>query len=173
MAQEDTRAGHPRTIGGPVGVRLCRPAYDRRVAHGESEPILVELTVPQRVAERGLVDGLIVPTGQFAGERRLDPALSGEQIADFLADAAHRPDGFVAHADDGAQALAILAGTVAALCGEDIRTALNSPDIAFLNGLSSGAADAVREILLGIESETPAAVEGALRAALRPAGLGG
>ncbi|NKY36219.1 hypothetical protein HGA13_24575 [Nocardia speluncae] len=135
---------------------------------GESEPVLVELTVPKRVVERGLMDGLVVPVGQFTGERRLDPALPGEQIADFLADAAHRPDGFVARAQDGAQALAVLAGTVAALCGENIRKALNSPDTAFLAGLSSGAADSVREVLLGIESDTPVEIERALRAALRP-----
>ncbi|WP_280437722.1 hypothetical protein [Nocardia carnea] len=134
----------------------------------ESEPVMVELTVPKRVVERGLVDGLIVPTGQFPGERRLDPALPDEHIADFLAAAAHRPDGFVAHAEDGPGALAVLAGTAAALCGEDIRKALNSPDTVFLAELSSGAVDAVREILLGIESDTPAEVERTLRAALRP-----
>ncbi|NKY56257.1 hypothetical protein [Nocardia flavorosea] len=140
---------------------------------GESEPVLVELSVPKRVVERGLVDGLVVPAGQFTGERRLDPALPDERIADFLAEAAHRPDGFVARAEGGAQALAVLAGTVAALCGEDIRKALNSPDTAFLAGLSNGAADAVREILLGIESDTPVETERALRAALRPAETGG
>lgn len=139
---------------------------------GESEPVLVELTVPKRAVERGLVDGLVVPAGQFTGERRLDPSLPDEHIADFLAAAAHRPDGFVARAEDGAQALALLAGTAAALCGENIRNALTSPDTAFLAGLSGAAADAVREILLGIESETPVEIERSLRAALRPAGAG-
>ncbi len=150
-----------------------RPAYDRRVVAGDSEPVLVELSVPKRVVERGLVDGLVVPPGQFTGERRLDPALPDERVADFLAEAAHRPDGFVARAENGAQALAVLAGMVAALCGEDIRKALNSPDTEFLTGLSTGAADAVREILLGIESDTPVETERALREALRPAEAGG
>ncbi|MBF6350042.1 MULTISPECIES: hypothetical protein [Nocardia] len=140
---------------------------------GDSEPVLVELTVPERVVERGLVDGLVIPPGQFAGERRLGPELPDEHTADFLAEAAHRPDGFVARAEDGARALAVLAATAAALCGDDIRKALNSPDTDFLAGLSVGAVDAVREILLGIESEAPAQVERALRAALRTGGAHG
>lgn len=140
---------------------------------GESEPVLVELTVPKRVVERGLVDGLVVPPGQFAGERRLGAELSDEQIADFLAEAAHRPDGFVAHAEDGARALALLAATAAALCGDDIRKSLTSPDVDFLAGLSAGAVDAVREILLGIESDAPAQVQRTLRAALRREGAAG
>ncbi|NUP27036.1 MAG: hypothetical protein HOQ36_00290 [Nocardia sp.] len=133
---------------------------------GESRPVLVELTVPKRVAERGLIDGLVVPTGTFDGKRMVAPNMPDEQVADLLAEVAHSPDGFAAAGDSGAHALAILAGTAAALCGEDIRSALSSPDTAFLNGLSSGAIEAVREVLLGIESDEPAELERDLRAAL-------
>jgi hypothetical protein len=141
-------------------------AYDLGVVAGESQPVLVELTVPKRTTDRGLVDGLVVPTGTFAGVRMVEPALSDEGVADLLAEVAHSPDGFAARGDTATRALAILAATAAALCGDDIRTALRSPDTAFLSGLSDGAVDAVREVLLGIESDEPAEMEQALRAAL-------
>ncbi|MGW0004293.1 hypothetical protein [Nocardia grenadensis] len=134
---------------------------------GESQPVLVELTVPKRTTERGLVDGLVVPTGTFAGVRLVESAISDEGVADLLAEVAHSPDGFAARADTATRALAIVAATAAALCGDDIRTALRSPNTAFLAGLSGGAVEAVREVLLGIESEEPADLEQALRAALR------
>ncbi|MFI5714955.1 hypothetical protein [Nocardia sp. NPDC051750] len=133
---------------------------------GESEPVLVALTVPKRVVERGLVDGLVVPTGRFAGQHVVDLTLPDDPLADFLAEAAHSPGGFAARADSVPRALSILAATAAALCGEDIRRALSNPDIAFLTGLSSGAVDAVREMLLGIESDAPTDLERALRTAL-------
>ncbi|WP_280402083.1 hypothetical protein [Nocardia carnea] len=138
------------------------------VADG-SEPVLVQLSVPGRVVERGPADGLVVPLGQFADDQLLDLTLPDEHIADFLATAVHRPGGFAARTDEASRALALLAATAAALCGEDIRRALTSPDIDFLTGLSSGAVDAVREVLLGIESETPVELEHALRALLRTA----
>lgn len=118
------------------------------------------------MTERGLVDGLVVPTGTFDGKRTVESALSDEGVADLLAEMAHSSDGFVARARTGARALAIVAGTAAALCGDDIRGALSSPDTAFLNALSSGAIDAVREVLLGIESDDPVELGRALRAAL-------
>lgn len=141
-------------------------AYDREVGAGESEPVLVELTVPKRTVERGPVDELVVPIGRFSGKRLVDLNLSDDRIADVLAEVAHGPDGFVARTGDGDRALAILAATAAALCGEDIRAALRSPDTEFLAGLSSAAVTAVREVLLGIESERPGEVEKALRTAL-------
>lgn len=122
--------------------------------------------MPKRVTEHGLVDGLVVPTGTFTGKRIVDPALSDERVADLLAAAAHSPDGFTARCDTVDRALSVVAGTAAALCGEDIRAALSKPDTEFLNGLSGGAIDAVRAVLLGIESDDPAELERALRAAL-------
>ncbi|MGH8882349.1 MAG: hypothetical protein ACRD0P_34220, partial [Stackebrandtia sp.] len=136
------------------------------VVAGESEPVMVELTFPERIVERGLVDGLVVPAGSFAGERLVDLTLPDEAVADVLADIAHRPDGFAARTGEVSRALAIVAATAAALCGEDIRAALHRPDTAFLTGLSNGAVGAVREVLLGLESESPAELESALRAAL-------
>ncbi|WP_459548751.1 hypothetical protein [Nocardia sp. X0981] len=133
---------------------------------GESEPVMVELTVPKRAVERGPVDELVVPIGRFTGKRLVDLSLPDDRIADVLARVAHEPDGFVARTGDGDRALAILAATAAALCGDDIRSALRSPDTAFLAGLSSAAVAAVREVLLGIESERPREVEQALRTAL-------
>ncbi|MGW5388202.1 hypothetical protein [Nocardia sp. NPDC003963] len=133
---------------------------------GESQPVLVELTVPKRAIERGLIDGLVVPAGTFAGARVVESDLPDEQIADLLAEVAHGPDGFAARSATGADALAIVAATAAALCGEDIRAALRCPDTGFLTGLSSGAIEAVREMLLGIESDEPAELEKALRTAL-------
>lgn len=135
------------------------------VADG-AEPVLVELTVPRRVAQRGLVDGLPVPVGRFSGVDLLDLALPDERIAEFLVAAVHRPGGFAARTSEVSRALALVAATAAALCGEDIRKALTSPDIDFLNGLSSGAVDALHEVLLGIETEAPAELERVLRAAL-------
>ncbi|MGI5222083.1 hypothetical protein [Nocardia sp. CA-290969] len=136
---------------------------------GESEPVMLQLSVPLRVVERGLIDGLVVPTGRLAGEQLLDLTLPDERIADFLAAAVHRPGGFAARTGEAPRALALIAATAAALCGEDIRSALTSPDIDFLTGLSSGAVDAVREVLLGIESEAPAELEHALGALVRSA----
>lgn len=135
------------------------------VADG-AEPVLVELTVPRRVAERGLVDGLVVPAGRFADTDLLDSALPDERIAEFLVAAVHRPGGFVARASEVSRALALVAATAAALCGEDIRKALTSPDIDFLTGLSNGAVDALHEVLLGIETAAPDELERGLRAAL-------
>lgn len=155
----------PRSAGCAARPRPSR-AYDLGVVAGESQPVLVELTVPKRTTERGLLDGLVVPAGTFAGTRMVEPALSDDGVADLLAEVAHGSDGFAARGDSAARALAIVAATAAALCGDDIRTALRSPDTEFLSGLSGGAVDAVREVLLGIESDYPAELEQALRAAL-------
>ncbi|WP_328389792.1 hypothetical protein [Nocardia sp. NBC_00416] len=133
---------------------------------GESQPVLVELTAPKRIVERGLVDGLVVPTGTFVGRPVVDATLPDELVADLLAGAAHSPDGIAARAADGARALAIVAATAAALCGDDIREALRSPDTGFLTGLSGAAIEAVREVLLGIETDAPAELERFLRSAL-------
>lgn len=154
----------PRSVVAPGSRRPGPRAYDRAVVAGEPEPVLVELTVPKRAVERGLVDELVVPIGRFSGKRLVELSLSDDRIADVLAEVAHGPDGFVARTGDGDRALAILAATAAALCGDDIRGALRSPDTAFLAGLSGAAVAAVREVLLGIESERPTEVEGALRA---------
>ncbi len=113
-----------------------------------------------------LIEGLVVPIGTGQAARIVDMALADERIADALAEAAHDEGGFVARTTDGDRAVAIIAATAAALCGEDIRTALVTPDIPFLIGLSGEAMAAVRDVLRAIESDTPLEVEKVLRARL-------
>ncbi|WP_280468548.1 hypothetical protein [Nocardia cyriacigeorgica] len=130
-----------------------------------SEPVLVALTVPAR---RNLVDGLVVAPGAAPAGRVIESAAEIAEIADILAAAAHSDTGLIARTADPDRALAIVAGTAAALCGEDIRTALTTPDTAFLTGLNPQAVEAVRGVLLAIESERPDQLTQALGAMLRP-----
>ncbi|WP_249359017.1 hypothetical protein [Nocardia cyriacigeorgica] len=117
-----------------------------------SEPVLVALTVPAR---RHLADGLVVPLGSAPAGRGIAAELEVAEIADILAEAAHSDTGVIARTDDPQRALAIVAGTAAALCGEDIRTALTTPDVGFLTGLKPQAIEAVRGVLLAIETSHP------------------
>lgn len=80
----------------------------------------------------------------------IDAAASPAAISDFLAVLAHSDVGFVARADGPKQVLEMLSATVAALRGNDVRTALSSPDIDALIRLNDDAAAAVRTILRGI-----------------------
>jgi hypothetical protein len=124
----------------------------------DAEPVLVSLSAPAR---RSLVDGLVCATGsgkRDSAARTVDADASDAEIADSLAEIAHADTGFVARTSNGTRALAVVAGTVAALCGEDIRAALASPDIAFLTALKPPAIEAVRTVLLAIETNTPDAV---------------
>lgn len=90
------------------------------------------------------------------------------RIADFLAEIAHTDGGFVARTTAAERALALLAATVAALCGEDIRGAMDTPDIDFLNALKPPAIEATRGVLLAIETPEPAELTEALTRLLRP-----
>ncbi|TQF75224.1 hypothetical protein FK531_01395 [Rhodococcus spelaei] len=94
----------------------------------------------------------------------LDADLADVDVADFLAVLAHSDAGFVARAATGEQVVAILAATVAALRGDDIRAAYVGADPAPVASLSTAAAGAVREVLLGIAVDDAAAVEAHLRA---------
>jgi len=80
----------------------------------------------------------------------LDAGWSEARVADFLAVVAHAEHGFFAVATDTSSVLAVLAGTVAALRGDDVRSALRSPDLAALVALHPDAAAATREVLLGV-----------------------
>ncbi|MFX0573359.1 hypothetical protein [Nocardia nepalensis] len=134
-----------------------------RAAHGVAgEPVLLSLAAPT-AARRSLDDGLVraVGTGE-AGVRILDADAPDAEIADFLAEIAHSDGGFIARTSDGERALAIVAGTVAALCGEDIRAALAGPDIAFLTSLKPPAVEAARSVLLAIETDAPDDLAGTL-----------
>ncbi|MCX5042296.1 hypothetical protein OG921_03695 [Aldersonia sp. NBC_00410] len=107
----------------------------------------------------GPVDVAAVRRVVSAGRRPgIDLAVSGVEIADFLAVLAHADTGFVARAWTGAQALAGIAATVAALRGDDVRTAFATPDVGALARLNPAAAEAVRDVLVGIEVTDPVAV---------------
>ncbi len=134
-------------------------------ASNPAEPVLVSLTVP--VATRdSLVDDLVRPLSPAADAPVLDADAADAEVAEFLVRAAHSEGGFVARTVSGERALGVLAATVAALCGEDIRCALTRPDLEFLRGLRPEAVTAVRTVLLAIESDTPQAV-GAVLEVLR------
>ncbi|MFC7450004.1 hypothetical protein [Rhodococcus daqingensis] len=94
--------------------------------------------VATRIAEAGAHPGLRAGPGP-------------DEVADFLAVLAHSDAGFVARVNSGAEALAILAATVAALRGDDVRTAFVTPDPTRVAGLNQDAAEALRAVLLGIE----------------------
>ncbi|MFC8047709.1 hypothetical protein [Nocardia sp. NPDC057353] len=133
-----------------------------------SEPVLMSLRPPAR---RSLADGLVRPPGPVPpGVAALGPELSDAELADRIGTVVHTDDGFVARTGDAARALAILAATAAALCGEDVRLALAAPDIRFLTGLNPQAVEAVRGILLWIEAEHPAELAAALAELLRGGG---
>ncbi len=126
-----------------------------------SESVLLSLSVPP-AAGRGLVDGLLRAVSDRVEVPVLDLAVDDTEVAAFLATIAHSDTGFVARTDSGDRALAVVAGTAAALCGEDIRSALAAPDVAFLRGLSAPAQAAVREVLTAIETGAPAVVAAGL-----------
>ncbi len=116
------------------------------------EPVLIGLSPPAR---RSLVAGLVRAPGDRPAHQVLDADRPDAEVADFLAGIAHADTGYIARTDDGARALGIVAATTAALCGEDIRAALREPDIAFLTGLKPAAIEAVRQVLLAVETERP------------------
>lgn len=132
------------------------------MAHGSesaSEPVLVALTVPAR---RSLVEGLVRTPRAEVPVPVLDADAPDAEIAEFLAGIVHTDSGFVARTGSGDRALAIIAATAAALCGEDIPAALAHPDLPFLTGLKPPAVEALRAVLLAIESDDPDTLTAAL-----------
>lgn len=124
------------------------------------EPVLVTLSAPPR---RGLADGLVRNIGASPAAPALELDASDAEITAFLAHVAHSDTGFVARTSSGERAVAIVAATAAALCGEDIGAALRDPDIAFLTSLKPQAVEAVRSVLLAIETDAADRVGAALR----------
>ncbi|MGY2061803.1 hypothetical protein ACW9HQ_43590, partial [Nocardia gipuzkoensis] len=122
-------------------------------------PLSLGMPVPQPA---DLVDGLIRPIGAIPDVPVLDPTAPEAELAAFLARIAHADTGFVVRTDSGERALAILAATAAALCGEDIRIALTRPDLEFLRALGGPAVAALREVLLAVETAAPEAVAAGL-----------
>ncbi|WP_062981195.1 hypothetical protein [Nocardia anaemiae] len=134
-----------------------------QAAHGVAgEPVLLALAAPS-AARRSLAEGLVRAAGSgAAGVRVLDADATDREVAEFLVEIAHSDGGFIARTSDGERALAIVAGTVAALCGEDIPAALARPDIAFLTSLKPPAVEAARSVLLAIETDAPDDLAGTL-----------
>lgn len=146
------------------------PASPGAGATGGSEPVLMSLRPPPR---RDLADGLVRPPGPVPpGIKAFGPEIPDTDLADLIGTVVHTDDGFVARAEHAARALALLAGTAAALCGEDVRRALAAPDVDFLTGLNPQAVEAVRGVLLWVEAERPAELAAELAALLRGGGAG-
>ncbi|GGN88631.1 hypothetical protein [Nocardia rhizosphaerihabitans] len=125
-----------------------------------AEPVLVTLSTPAR---RSLVAGLVRPLGSAPDTAEVvDVDIPDAELAAFLVRIAHADHGFVARTADGHRAVAIVAGTVAALCGEDIPTALANPDVEFLTALKPPAIEATRTVLLAIETGDEQAIMDAL-----------
>ncbi len=122
--------------------------------------MLVTLSTPPR---RSLVDGLVRNIGASTAAPVLELDAPDADIATFLAGVAHSDTGFVARTSSGQRAVAIVAATAAALCGDDIRTALSRPDIAFLRSLKPPAIEAVRSVLRAIETDDTDRLIDALR----------
>ncbi|MFF2394382.1 hypothetical protein [Nocardia sp. NPDC058114] len=123
-----------------------------------AEPVLLNLSAPAR---RSLVADLVRPDGSSPAP--VDVDIPDPDLTAFLAGIAHADHGFVARTTSGPRALAIVAGTVAALCGEDIPTALTTPDLPFLKSLKPAAIEATRTVLLAIETPHEQAITEALR----------
>ncbi|GAB0101144.1 hypothetical protein JMUB6875_01080 [Nocardia sp. JMUB6875] len=138
--------------------------YREGVPHDSSpapEPVALTLSVPPRPA-RGLAADLVRPVSADPGVEVLDLALDDVAVSEFLVRIVHGDIGFVLRADSGERALAGIAATVAALIGDDIPAALAHPDLAFLTGLKPPAVEALREVLLAVETADVAAVTAGL-----------
>ncbi|MEU0545558.1 hypothetical protein [Nocardia sp. NPDC005978] len=132
-------------------------------SHPAPEPVSLQLSFPAKPGGQGLTAGLVRPvTADPGAVPVLDLAAADETVSEFLVRIAHGDTGFIARTDSGERALAIVAATVAALCGDDIRRALQRPDVAFLRGLKGPAVEALRDILLAIETTDRDAVTSAL-----------
>ncbi|QDQ96335.1 hypothetical protein [Tomitella fengzijianii] len=106
-------------------------------------------------AERAAAAGrsMVLPTGADAGD-----------VADFQSSFVHSDAGYLAEADDAAGVVRVLACAVAGISGADVRAAFDRPDVERLLALSDMAADAVRQLLLGVLVPEPLAVAAELAA---------
>lgn len=128
----------------------------------------MQLSVPVKPGVQGITDGLVrAITADPSPAEILDLTADDETVSEFLVRIAHSDTGFVARTDSGDRAVALIAATVAALIGDDIRAALAEPDIAFLTGLKPPAVEALRTVLLAIETSDPDGVTSALAALTR------
>nr|WP_206038426.1 hypothetical protein [Rhodococcus sp. HNM0569] len=131
-----------------------------------AERIAAACRVPGLLHDRPVQDGPIHDGSVRDGPVHDGPVHDGSvhdgeigRIADFLSVVAHTEGGFVARVGDGPRALSLVAGTVAALRGDDVRAALAAPDVRVLTALGPDAAAAVREVLLAIEITDPSGLD--------------
>ena len=148
----DAQSDAPPVDGGIVG-------YHLDIAPDQLRDVLsLDLPAPLTIFASDLdpeVTRVITAAGHSAGIAASAPI---DQFADFLAVVAHTDAGFVARAADATEIVTVLAATVAALRGNDIRAAITNPDIAPVLALSPEAGAAVREVLQGIVIDDPNAV---------------
>lgn len=140
----------------PIRYLLDCAAADLPEALGLTAPapllLFIEPDAQHRLADAA---ALAVDAGRSVG---LVAGRSNEEIADFLAVLTHSMVGFILRAADADDVVRLLAATVASMRGDDVRAALDAPDLARLIDLNDEAAAMVREILLGIEVADPAGV---------------
>ncbi|WP_407443142.1 hypothetical protein [Rhodococcus sp. (in: high G+C Gram-positive bacteria)] len=153
VVELDTSGPPPAPAGWrPVRYQIgCTPeVLDDVLAFTAPAPLAVYVDGPddtladtaRALTEAGHVPGL--PAGHGPGA-----------ISDFLAVLAHADTGYVARTTSTEDVVALLSGTAAALSGFDIREALASPDVSWLQRLIPEAAAALREILLAVEVDDP------------------
>ncbi|SUE16184.1 Uncharacterised protein [Rhodococcus gordoniae] len=137
----------------PAGWRPIR--YQVECSAEDLEDVLAitapaPLVVYPHVSDAALADAAraLTEAGHIPG---LTAGRGAEAVADFLAVLAHTDTGYAARATGTDDVVALLAATVAALSGFDVRAALATPDVARLRRLVPEAAAAVREILLVVE----------------------
>ncbi|GGK55298.1 hypothetical protein [Nocardia camponoti] len=132
--------------------------HDDNAKH--SEPVLVTLSAPAR---KSLVADLVRPLNSAKSSApTIDADIPDEELAAFLAGIPHTDTGYIARTESGERAVAVVAATVAAICGFDIIGALRNPDIDFVRSLKPPAIEATRTVLLAIETSSEAQLREAL-----------
>ena len=114
------------------------------------------LGMPKPDGYRPLLAGLLVEHSDLPVE--LSAAVGPSEASDALAFLVHSGRGFAASAEDGAGVLRVLAATVAALRGDDVRAAWSVPDVAWVAVVPDPAAEALREVLLHVVVPDPGRV---------------
>lgn len=164
------------TPGMPVGEMYTVAANADDLAEAVGLDLPAPLTVFCGDGDVVEIVGTVDRAGRHCGLDVSGVDLSGvdtsarDRVADFLAVVTHAERGFLARAADATEVLAVVAGTVAALRGDDIRRALRAPDLVALLGLHPDAAAATREVLLGVDVPDAAAVAAELEDRIRGAG---
>lgn len=106
------------------------------------------LGMPASGDRRPLLDRLLVSSSELPVE--LSAEVGASEASDALAFLVHAGRGFVASAPDGGGVLRVLAATVAALRGDDVRTAWAVPDPAWVTAVPDPAAEALRAVLVAV-----------------------